>query len=200
MKKSLGATNILLPLPAALILCGLPAQPNVIAIAWLTIVTPQPPRIALAVDHRRYSYGLLQDYPEFTVNIPPASLTREVDYCGIASGRTTDKIADCAFTLLPGSQVAMPIIQECVLHLECRREQVLDLGSHTLFIGEILDTRVDEDKLTTDSQRLLPDVGKLDPLAYCSYIRQYWSLGENAGGAFQIGLGQKPGGKIQSHP
>ncbi len=191
MKQSIGPTNILLPLPVALVLCGPPASPNVIAISWLTIVTPQPPRIGLSVDHRRHSFKLMQEYPEFTINIPPASLAVPADYCGIASGKSIDKIAACDFNLLPGSKVAMPIIKECCLHLECRTEQAIDFGSHTFFVGEILDTRVDEDKMNKTSARKLPDVEKIDPLAYCSFIREYWSLGSMNGKAFQIGLAQK---------
>lgn len=186
-KKSLGPTNILLPLPAALVLCGSPEQPNVIAIAWLTIVTPNPPRIGLSVDHRRHSYQLMTEHPDFTVNIPSAALAKVVDYCGIASGREHNKIAECNLTLRPGLKTPMPIIDECPLNLECHRSQAIDFGTHTFFIGEILDTRVDEEKMDTSSQREIPDVDKLDPLVYCSFVREYRQTGATLGKAFSIG-------------
>jgi flavin reductase (DIM6/NTAB) family NADH-FMN oxidoreductase RutF len=187
MKTSLGPNNILLPLPAGLVLCGDPKKPNVIAIAWLTIVTPNPPRIGLSVDHRRYSYQLMTEHPAFTVNIPSSALAKVVDYCGIVSGREHNKIAECNLTLLPGLKTAMPIIAECPLNLECQRCQALDFGTHTFFVGEILDTRVDEDKMNAESQRQIPDVDKLDPLVYCSFIREYRQTGATLGNAFSIG-------------
>lgn len=192
MKTSLGPTNILLPLPAALVLCGDPVNPNPIAIAWLNIVTPKPPRIGLSVDHVRYSYQLLQEYPDFTVNIPSADLAAKVDYCGIFSGRQHDKIKECDFTLLPGNTTSMPIIAECPLNLECRIESSLDLGTHTFFIGEILNTFVDTNKMDQSSNRAIPDVAKLDPLIYCSFIREYRRTGESLGKAFSIGKTIQP--------
>jgi flavin reductase (DIM6/NTAB) family NADH-FMN oxidoreductase RutF len=132
--------------------------------------------LSISVRPSRYSYDLLQRSHEFVVNIPRAAQVREVDLCGNASGRDTDKFAACGFHAVPGARVAAPLIEEGPINIECVTRHRLSLGAHDLFIGEILAVHFDEDVLDSRG-RLQP--AKVDPLAYVH--GDFWSLGEKVG-------------------
>ncbi|MBC7251108.1 MAG: flavin reductase family protein [Anaerolineae bacterium] len=168
--------TVLYPLPAVLVSCGTSQKANIITLAWVGTLCSEPPMVGISVRPGRHSHGLLQEVGEFVVNLPTASQARWVDYCGMVSGRKVDKWAACGFTPAPASEVQVPIIAECPLNIECRVRQVLSLGSHDLFLGEVVAVQVDEAVL--DEQGRL-DFDKAEPFAFLG--REYRRVGEVVG-------------------
>ena len=132
--------------------------------------------LSISVRPQTYSHGLLTRTREFVVNIPGSERLKEMDLCGMVSGRDQDKFALTGLTPLPASKVQAPLIQECPVNIECRVSRIINLGLHDMFIGEILTVQVDESVLDEKGHI---DVGKMEPVAYAA--RQYWALGRNMG-------------------
>jgi flavin reductase (DIM6/NTAB) family NADH-FMN oxidoreductase RutF len=147
---------------------------NIITIAWAGVVNSNPPMVGVSMRKETHSYGLLKSHGEFTVNIPHEGMLREVDVCGVVSGSEVDKFSYAHLTKLPSEKVKAPIIDEAIINLECSVRQVLELGSHTLFIGEVVHVRVD-DKVLDDEGRV--SIEKLTPFVYCPLIHEYRSIG-----------------------
>lgn len=172
-KKSLTPTTLLMPLPAALVTCGdIDNKPNIITIAWCGIVCSKPPMLSVSITEKRYSFNLIKQSGEFVVNMTGSNLVNEVDFCGNNSGRDFDKFKETGLTPEPAQKVKAPLIKESPINLECKVSQTNNLGSHHIFIAEIVATHIDESVLNPDGAL---DVEKLDPLVYATYARQYWS-------------------------
>jgi flavin reductase (DIM6/NTAB) family NADH-FMN oxidoreductase RutF len=186
MKKQLGPKDVIFPVPAALVVSGRGDTANILTIAWIGILSSTPPTIGVSMMKSRYSYELIHQYQEFTVNIPTASQYREVDYCGITSGRKHHKAKELGFTLLPGAVLHTPIIQECPYNIECKVNREIELGDYTLFMAEIVETHVDEAHFDPTNRAHI-NIASLDPLAYCAVIREYWRFGEMLGKGFDAG-------------
>ena len=185
MKVQRGASDVIFPVPAALSVSGSGEQANIMTIAWIGMASSSPPTIGISLARSRLSVELIRGSGEFTVNFPTAKMAQEVDYCGLVSGRTRNKFRDAGLTPLPSAKVAAPIIQECPYNMECRVSQTLELGEWVFFLGEIVETHVDE--ACVDPVTRAIRVADLDPLAYCAVIREYWSLGQKLGNGFQAG-------------
>jgi len=184
MKVRRGVSDTFFPVPAALVVSGTGNDSNVMTVAWTGMMSSSPPTVGISVNRNRHSLGLIRKEGEFTVNIPPAGLFREVDYCGLVSGRDFDKFKEAGLTPVPGSEVRVPIIQECPYNIECRVTAETVLGDWVMFLGEIVETHVDAD--LTDSSGSI-DMKRLDPLVYCATIREYWRLGTKLGDGFDAG-------------
>jgi flavin reductase (DIM6/NTAB) family NADH-FMN oxidoreductase RutF len=180
-----GATA-LYPAPAVLVTCGV-AKPNIITLAWVGTVCSDPPAVGIALRRERHSYSLIVECGEFVVNLPRAEQVGVVDFCGQASGRSVDKWAVCGLTPAPSSKVRVPLIAECPIALECRVSHRLALGSHDLFVGEVVAVQADEQVL--NSQGGL-DYERAQLLAYMGGT--YWRLGDRMGrhGDWRNGPGQ----------
>jgi flavin reductase (DIM6/NTAB) family NADH-FMN oxidoreductase RutF len=178
MKIQRRPSNVLLPVPLVMVsVAGVDGGPaNIVTLAWAGNVCSAPPMLSISVRPSRYSYTLLQRSHEFVVNVPRRDQAREVDLCGNASGRDTDKFAACGFHAVAGARVSAPLIEECPINIECVTRHRLSLGAHDLFIGEILAVHFSEDVL--DSRGRL-QTGKVDPLTYVH--GEYWSLGDKVG-------------------
>jgi flavin reductase (DIM6/NTAB) family NADH-FMN oxidoreductase RutF len=163
VKRIQKPTTALYPLPAVLVSCGTGSQANIITLAWAGTVGSNPPHLGIGIRPERHSHGLVQLGGEFVVNLARADQVQLVDYCGTVSGRDEDKWAACGFTPVPGAEVGVPLIAECPVNIECRLRQTIALGSHDLFIGEVVAIQMDESVLD-DRGRL--DVVKADPFAY----------------------------------
>jgi flavin reductase (DIM6/NTAB) family NADH-FMN oxidoreductase RutF len=186
MKVSLGPSDAFFPVPAALIVSGVEPKPNVAAVSWIGIASSTPPTISISLKSDRYTLQLIREFAEFTVNIPPASLFREVDYCGLVRGSERDKLDAAGLTTMAGSRTGTPIISECPYNIECKVSREIELGDWVLVLGEIVETHIDEDKIDL-SNRAKIDIAKVDPLIYCAEIRQYWSIGGKLGEGFRAG-------------
>ncbi len=160
------------PVPVVLVSCGHGEQANIITIAWTGTLCSSPPQVGIGVRPSRHSYGLIQETGEFVVNVPGEGLLDEMDYCGFVSGREVNKFAECGLTPAPGSAIQTPIIAECPINIECRLAHTLSLGSHDLFVGEIVAVQISEDVL---GEKGRVDNDKLKPILYTG--DEYWGLG-----------------------
>jgi flavin reductase (DIM6/NTAB) family NADH-FMN oxidoreductase RutF len=156
-------TTALYPVPAVMVSCGTGAQANIITMAWVGTLCSDPPLVGIGVRPSRHSHGLIHKVGEFVINLPTAEQTRWLDYCGMVSGRDTDKWAACGFSQAPATEVQVPLIAECPVNIECRLQQTLSLGSHDLFIGEVVAVQMDEAVL---NERGHLDFVKAGPFAY----------------------------------
>lgn len=164
--------NLLAPVPVVLVSCqGKTGPPNVLTVAWTGTVCSDPPMLSVSLQRQRHSYGLIRETGEFVVNLPTERLAFATDFCGVTSGRNTDKFAAMRLTPAPSSAVAPPLIEECPVNLECRVEKVLPLGSHDLFLARIVAVDVDP-ALVTPKGRL--NLGKAHLLTYLH--GEYWNL------------------------
>ncbi len=178
-KKDFGPITALVPLPAALVSCKKPGSvPNIITISWTGIVCSEPPMISISVRKNRFSYDIIKSTGEFVVNVTSGKLSKATDLCGSYSGSDYNKFELAELTEESATKVRVPMIAECPINMECQVRSRIELGSHDLFIAEIVVTHIDESVLTDGRV----DVKKLDPLVYCTKARQYWSgLSKNEG-------------------
>lgn len=178
-KKSLKPTTTLFPVPTVMVTCQDEAgRGNIITIAFAGVVNSAPPMIGIAVRPSRYSYRIMKESKEFVVNIPSERLLRVTDFCGVASGRDVNKFEATGLTPNPSQEIRAPLIAECPVNLECVVRQILPLGSHDLFIGEIVALHVD-DAVLRPNQSI--DIQRALPFTYCPGAREYWNLKEHIG-------------------
>ncbi len=146
--------NMLYPLPVVMVsLRGKDGRDNIITIAWVGTVCTNPPMVSISVRPSRYSYGLLKETGEFVINLVSEKLVPMADACGVLSGRDMDKFDHLKLTREKADQVAAPMIAESPVSIECRVKQEIPLGSHSLFLAEVLSVHVDE-ALMDDKDRL----------------------------------------------
>jgi len=185
MKKSLGASTLAEPTPLWCVgSYDKDGKPNIMTAAWGGICCSKPPCITVSLQKIRYSYAALMDRKAYTVNIPSARYVREADYFGIASGRDVDKFAKTGLTPVKSDLVDAPYVEEFPLVLECKVIHIYDIGLHTLFIGEIMDVKADEEVLT-EKGRI--DSLKIQSVTFSPGSGCYYGIGENLGQAFRIG-------------
>ncbi len=177
-------TTMLYPVPAVMVSCGVGDEANVITLAWVGTVCSNPPMVGIGVRPSRYSHRLLKDVGEFVVNLPTVEQVEWVDYCGTVSGRDVDKWSACGFTPVTSSEVAVPLIGECPVNVECRVEETLSLGSHDLFIGQVLAVQLDE-RLLDERKRF--EFERAGAFAFADGA--YWALGELLGSVGCSGRG-----------
>jgi flavin reductase (DIM6/NTAB) family NADH-FMN oxidoreductase RutF len=177
-KQSWKPGNVLWPGPVVLVSCGGTQdwKPNLITIAWAGSVCSDPPMLSISVRPERYSHAIIQATHEFVVNIPSPRQAKAVDWCGMVSGRNVDKFADTGLTPAKALKVQCPIITECLLNIECRVQKFLKLGSHTMFVAEVVAVQVSSTLLDTKG-RLRLEKGGLLAFAH----GQYFELGRCLG-------------------
>jgi flavin reductase (DIM6/NTAB) family NADH-FMN oxidoreductase RutF len=172
-KKMYDPMTALMPLPAVMVSCQKPGDPpNIITIAWTGIVCSEPPMLSISVRKDRYSYEIIKSTGEFVVNVTTKDLAEATDICGMISGRDNDKFKITGLTPIQGTKVRVPLIDECPINLECQTRSILELGSHDMFVAEIVATHIDELALDEDDRL---DIKKINPLIYCTKARQYWA-------------------------
>ena len=168
--------NLIAPVPAAMVSCGTMEKPNIITIAWTGNVSSSPAKVSISVRPERYSYGLIKESGEFVLNLTTAALVRAADFCGVRSGREVDKFTQLGLTPLPAREVACPLVGESPVNLECRVCDVIPLGSHDLFLADVLAVHVEEE-LVDDHGRL-----RMDQCHLAAYAHgEYFALGKKVG-------------------
>jgi len=182
-KIKMGPQTMLYPTPSTLVGAMVDGKPNFLAIAWCGVAGSVPPMISISVQHHRYSYKGIQEFKEFSVNIPSVEQVKETDYCGIYSGRNVDKVDACKFDVFYGSLKNAPLIKQCPVNLECSVSHSLNLGSHELILGKIEEAHISEECMTDGK----PDVTKIRPFIFTPNTREYFAYGEMIGQAFSIG-------------
>jgi flavin reductase (DIM6/NTAB) family NADH-FMN oxidoreductase RutF len=185
MKKSIGATTLIYPTPVMIVgTYDKNDRPNAMAVAWGGICASEPPSIAISVRKVRYSYDNLMARKAFTVSVPSEKFVKESDYFGIVSGKYEDKFENSGMKPIASKIVDAPYVGDFPLVLECRVTHVTDLGSHTQFIGEIRDVKVEDDCLDNEG---VPDVSKILPFWYSPSDHFYYAIGTNLGEAYRTG-------------
>lgn len=189
MKTSLGPRAIIQPNPVLIVGSYDPDnRANIMTAAWGGICCSQPPCATVSLRKATYSYGCIQHHRAYTINIPSRDFAEEADYAGIYSGKNENKIETLGLTPIKGEFVNAPYIQEFAVVLECEVLQIIEIGLHTQFIGEIKDIKAEEDVLTDDG---LPDIMKVKPFIYDSAGKSYYGLGDFLGKAYSIGRKKK---------
>ena len=166
------------PLPAVLVSCGESEQEyNLFTVAWTGTVCTNPPMCYISVRPERHSYEIIKRTGEFVINLTTASLARATDWCGVRSGRDYDKFSEMGLTAEPAAVVSAPVVGESPVSIECRVRQVIELGSHDMFLADVVNVLVDE-------QYINPETGKLelDRAEIITYSHgEYFRLGEMIG-------------------
>lgn len=145
MKTDVEYLEFLWPMRHFLITCGeLESKSNIIAVSFCMPVSKEPPLIACAIGRGTYSYRLIKSTKEFIINVPPKELTQQIYYCGFHSGSRVDKFKKTELTPQPARKVKAPIIDECVVYMECKVRQEIKTGDKNLFIGEVIEAYADE--------------------------------------------------------
>ena len=145
MKKILNPGTMLSPVPAVMVSCGRPGErPNILTIAWTGIINSDPPMTYISVRKERYSYDIIKETGEFVINLTTEALAFAADWCGVKSGRDVDKFEAQKLTPASGNLVACPSIAESPINIECRVHDIIELGSHDMFVAEIVSVSADE--------------------------------------------------------
>ena len=169
---------LLAPEPCVMVSCGGmgEGESNIITIGWTGIVNTHPPMTYISVRPTRHSYGIIKETGEFAINLTTEALARAADYCGVYTGKKVDKFKKCGLEKLPASELSCPIIGESPLTLECRVRQVIPLGTHDMFLADIVAVDVDES--------IIDENGKmnLDRAGLTAYMHgEYYALGKKLG-------------------
>lgn len=151
-------------------------RPNIITLAWAGTINSEPPMLSISVRKERYSYGFIKDKGVFAVNLPVEKLVFATDLCGVKSGRDTDKFKLTGLTPEKASMVDAPIIKECPVALECVVKNRLELGTHDLFIAEIVAVDIEESLLDEKGKLHIEKAGLI-----CYSHGNYWTLGKSLG-------------------
>ena len=130
--------NMLYPVPAVMISCKRPDEkPNIITVAWAGTICSDPAMVSISVRKERYSYDIIKETGEFVINLTTNDLTFATDYCGVKSGRDVDKFKEMKLTPCESKTIAAPGIAESPVSIECKVKQIIELGSHDMFLAEV---------------------------------------------------------------
>lgn len=144
-KREFKGSVLLNPVPVVMITCkNKEGKDNVFTVAWTGTICTKPPMLSISIRPERLSYEYIKETMEFTVNMPHRKQTRETDFCGVRSGRQLDKIKECGFTMVEGKDVNVPFIKECPVNIECKVKQIIPLGTHDIFLAEVVGSHVNE--------------------------------------------------------
>ena len=185
MLISLGPQAFLSPVPVMLVgTYDAERRPNIMPVAWGGLSCSQPPCLSISVRRSTWTYRALLERGAFTVSLPSVAQVGAADFTGLVSGRTEDKFAALGLTPMAGEHVDAPYVGECPVVLELLLRHTLELGSHTQFVGEIMDVKVDKAGLNADS---LPDPARMAALYYAPMVNEYYGCGAFAARAFAVG-------------
>jgi flavin reductase (DIM6/NTAB) family NADH-FMN oxidoreductase RutF len=179
-KTAIGTKNLWLPSPVTLVGALVNNKPNYLAVAWCGIVNNMPPMASISLYHIRYTRTGISENGTFGINIPSAKQVKETDYCGIFSGRHRDKSK--VFESFFGKLETAPMIRSCPINMECKLLSTHNIGTHDLYIGEIIEIYVDEEYLVDG----VPDMKSIDPMV-CTWKGNYWHVGEFIAKTFNAG-------------
>lgn len=166
---------LIAPIPAVMVSCGDFEKSNIITVAWCGITNTVPPKTYISVRPSRYSYDIIKQSGEFVINLVPSTLAKTADFCGIYTGKKVDKFEKCGLTKEKASKVNVPLIGECPISIECKVTDIIPLGSHHMFLADILAVNVE--KRLLDGDKLCINRAHL-----CAFAHgEYYKLGERLG-------------------
>lgn len=178
---------ILNPVPVVLVTSKNKAgKTNVFTVGWTGTINTKPPMLYISIRPERLSYEYIKETMEFVVNLPSSDLVKKVDYCGVKTGKKNDKITEMNFTLKNGENISVPYIDECPVNIECKVKNIIPLGTHDMFIAEVVGSHVNED--------LFDDKGKIhfenaNMMSYCH--GEYFPLAKKPIGSFGFSVMKK---------
>lgn len=164
------------PIPAVMVSCGTMKKSNIITVAWTGILNTNPALVYISVRPTRYSYNLIKTQKEFVINLTTEKLAKATDWCGVKSGANVDKFKEMNLHKQKASFVKCPLIQESPVSVECKVKEIKELGSHHLFIAEVLSIDADESYI---NEKGAFDISKCNLIAYAN--GNYYSLGKKIG-------------------
>lgn len=178
MKKSWKPGTMVYPIPAVMVSCGAtPDEYNIMTAAWTGTICSEPPMCYVSIRPERHSYDIIRRTGEFVINLTTESLAEPTDWCGVRSGRDFDKFARCGLTPEKSAVVAAPAILEAPVSIECRVKNIVPLGSHDMFVAEVVNVLVDESLIDEQTGKL--DLQKAGLLCYSH--GEYFKIGELVG-------------------
>ena len=179
---------ILNPVPVVLITSrNKEGKDNVFTVAWVGTVCTKPPMLSISIRPERLSYEYIKETMEFTINLPTRRLTRETDFCGVRSGRDIDKIKEMNFTLKEGKEVSSPYIEECPVNIECKVKSIIPLGTHDLFLAEVMCSHIDQ-KLIDENEKIHFEWANLITYSH----GEYFPVPKTPIGKFGYSVAKKP--------
>lgn len=176
-KQSWKPGNMLYPLPVVMVSCNRKGEkPNIVTVAWTGTICSDPAMVSISVRPERYSHDIIEETGEFVINLVTKDITYATDYCGVRSGRDVDKFKEMNLTPLPSKMIDAVGIEESPVNIECKVVEVKKLGSHDMFIAEVVNVTVDDRYMDENNKFNLNDS---DLVAYSH--GEYFTLGEKIG-------------------
>lgn len=178
---------VLNPVPVVLITSkSKDGKDNVFTVGWVGTVCTKPPMLSISIRPQRLSYEYIKETLEFTVNLPTSKMTKSVDYCGVRSGRTIDKISEMGFSMKEGTHIKAPYIDDCPISIECKVKNIIPLGTHDIFIAEVLGSHI--------NKNIIDEKGKIhfekaDLITYCH--GSYYRMEKHELGSFGYSVAKK---------
>ncbi len=178
MKQHWKPGTMIYPLPAVLVSCGnKPENYNLITVAWTGTICSEPPMCYISIRRERHSYELIRQSMSFVINLTTRDLAYATDWCGVRSGRNFNKFQEMNLHAAPAKMVEAPVLEESPVNIECHFKEIISLGSHDMFIAEVLNVQADEKFIDPATGKL--DLQRADLLVYVH--GQYHALGEALG-------------------
>lgn len=178
VKQSWKPGTMIYPLPAVLVSCGAtPEEYNLFTVAWTGTVCTNPPMCYISVRPERHSYEIIKRTGEFVINLTTVELARATDWCGVRSGRNYNKFEQMGLVVAKAEVVAAPVVELSPISIECRVRQVIELGSHDMFLADVVNVLVDEEYIDPQTGKF--DLQRARPIAYSH--GEYFQLGEFIG-------------------
>lgn len=168
--------TILYPVPVVMVSCGTMENSNIITIAWTGTINTDPAMTYISVRPNRHSYNLIKESGEFVINVTTEELAFATDWCGVKSGKDFDKFKEMKLTRVMGKEVSCPLIKESPINIECKVKDIIDLGTHSMFLGQVVCVHADE--------QYMDEAGKFDFAAskpICYSHGEYYGLGKYKG-------------------
>lgn len=178
MKQDWKPGTMIYPLPAVLVSCGSsPEEYNLITVSWTGTLCTNPPMCYIAVRPERHSYEIIRRNMEFVINLTTHDMAQATDWCGVRSGRDYNKFEEMKLTPGPCTVVSAPLVEESPLSIECRVREIMSLGSHDLFIADVVNVRADSRYMNSETGKF--ELADSHPLVYLHGA--YYDLGEKIG-------------------
>ena len=169
--------NMLYPVPAVMLSCQREGEkPNIITVAWAGTICSDPVMLSVSIRKERYSHDIISETGEFVVNLTTEKLVRATDYCGVRSGRDVDKFKAAGLTETPAEKVGAPLIEESPVNIECKVKEIRHLGSHDLFVADVVAVHADEAYMNEKGKF---ELSKANPIVYSH--GEYYALGKCLG-------------------
>ncbi len=164
------------PVPSVMVTCGSMEKPNILTVAWTGTVCTDPAMTYISIRKERHSYNIIKTSGYFTINLTTKALVKATDFCGVRSGRDFDKFKECGLTPSKGFHSPVPMIEESPVNIECQVTQILELGTHDMFLAKVLGVTID-DQYLEESGKFRLDLA--EPITYAHGA--YYELGKQLG-------------------